>query len=144
LHDGLRAIEQVEAVAAQVRLELLRRVRRRAGVHPDHLAVRRQHAHRAGARAREPDDQVGAGREGRPHLTDCWYSVKPIDEQMAATIQKRRMIFVSDHAISSKWWWTGAIRKTRLRKRWNENTWIRTDSASITKMLPMMRSSTSV
>ena len=35
--------------------------------------------------------------------TDCWNSVKPIAEQTAATIQKRRMIFVSDHAMSSKW-----------------------------------------
>src|SRR5205085_8079871 len=116
----------------------------RAGVHADHLAVRSEHPHRGGARAREADDQVGARRERGSHLTDCWYSVKPIEEQMAATIQKRRMIFVSDHAISSKWWCTGAIRNTRFRKRWNEKTWIRTDSASITKMPPMMRSSTSV
>ena len=35
--------------------------------------------------------------------------------QAAATIQNRRMIFVSDHALSSKWWWIGAIRNTRLR-----------------------------
>ena len=34
------------------------------------------------------------------------------------------MIFVSDQAISSKWWWIGAIRNTRLRKRWKANTWI--------------------
>ena len=44
-----------------------------------------------------------------------WYSVKPIAANAAATIQKRRMIFVSDHACSSKWWWIGAIRNTRLR-----------------------------
>ena len=31
-----------------------------------------------------------------------------------------------------------------MRKVWNENTWIRTDSASITKMPPRMISSTSV
>src|SRR2546423_13297650 len=85
-----------------------------------------------------------AGPRRAAHLIDCWYSVNPIDEQIAATIQKRRMILVSDHAISSKWWWTGAMRKTRLRKRWNENTWIATESASITKMPPMIRSSTSV
>ena len=34
--------------------------------------------------------------------TDCWYSVKPIAAHTAATIQNRRMIFVSDHACSSK------------------------------------------
>ena len=70
--------------------------------------------------------------------------MKPIAAQTAATIQKRRMIFVSDHACSSKWWWIGAIRNTRLRNVWNEKTWISTDSASITKMPPRMISSTSV
>src|SRR5215218_5649874 len=54
------------------------------------------------------------------------------------------MILVSDHACSSKWWWIGAIRKTRLRNAWKENTWISTDSASITKMPPITISSTSV
>ena len=54
------------------------------------------------------------------------------------------MIFVSDQACSSKWWWIGAIRNTRLRKVWNEKTWISTDSASITKIPPRMISSTSV
>ena len=75
---------------------------------------------------------------------DCWYSVKPIAEQTAATIQKRRMIFVSDQASSSKWWWIGAIRNTRLRKRWKANTWIATDSASITKIPPIISSRISV
>ena len=70
----------------------------------------------ADARARQPDDQVGPGRERRAahHVTDCWYSVKPIAEQIAATIQKRRMIFVSDHAISSKWWWIGRHQEDAL------------------------------
>ena len=35
-------------------------------------------------------------------VRDCWYSVKPMALQTAATIQNRRMIFVSDHALSSK------------------------------------------
>ncbi len=64
--------------------------------------------------------------------------------QIEATIQKRRMIFVSDHAFSSKWWWIGAIRNTRLRVVWKEITWITTDSASITKIPPSRISSTSV
>src|SRR5215203_4581334 len=63
-------------------------------------------------------------------VSDCWYSVNPIALQTAATIQKRRMIFVSDHARSSKWWWIGAIRKTRFLNAWNDATWISTDSAS--------------
>src|SRR5215217_5449406 len=54
------------------------------------------------------------------------------------------MIFVSDQACSSKWWWIGAIRKTRLRNAWKEKTWISTLSASITKMPPITISSTSV
>ena len=69
-------------------------------------------------RARRPR---GGRRPARPagdaaQVTEYWYSVKPIALQIAATIQKRRMIFVSDHAMSSKWWWIGAMRKTRLRK----------------------------
>ena len=32
---------------------------------------------------------------------------------IAARIQKRTMIFVSDQAFISKWWWIGAIRKMR-------------------------------
>ncbi len=32
------------------------------------------------------------------------YTVKAIAEQATATIQKRRMILVSDQALSSKWW----------------------------------------
>ncbi len=63
---------------------------------------------------------------------------------MPATIQKRIVIFVSDHAFISKWWWIGAIRNTRRPKYLNEKTWIITESASITKMPPMKSSSTSV
>ncbi len=54
------------------------------------------------------------------------------------------MIFVSDHALSSKWWWIGAIRNTRLRNVWNENTWMTTDSTSITKIPPSTISRISV
>ena len=81
---------------------------------------------------------TGRAAAADDHATECWYSVKPIALQTAATIQKRRMIFVSDQAWSSKWWWIGAIRKTRLRKVWNEKTWMRTLSASTTKMPPRM------
>ena len=65
-------------------------------------------------------------------------------EQTAAMIQKRSMIFVSDQAISSKWWWTGAISKTRRRDILKLITWIATESASITKIPPRMISSSSV
>ena len=53
------------------------------------------------------------------------------------------MIFVSDHAFISKWWWIGAIRKTRRPQHLNETTCSITDSASITKMPPTSRSSSS-
>ena len=70
--------------------------------------------------------------------------MKPIPEQTAAMIQKRSMILVSDQAIISKWWCSGAISRTRRRKVLKAKTWIATESASITKMPPMMISSTSV
>ncbi len=70
--------------------------------------------------------------------------MKPIAPQAAATIQKRSMILVSDQASNSKWWWIGAILNTRLCQNRNENTWISTDSASITKMPPITISRISV
>ena len=70
--------------------------------------------------------------------------MKPIAAPIVAMIQKRRMIFVSDHAFSSKWWCSGAIRKTRLRNTWKATIWISTESASITKMPPIRISSISV
>ena len=83
----------------------LRGLGRLAEVAPDHVAVLGQHAGGRGAGPREPDHEVGALRQRRPglHRIDCWYSVKPIAAEIAAMIQKRRMIFVSDQAISSKW-----------------------------------------
>lgn len=57
--------------------------------------------------------RTGAGRTraepvrtGSPEDRDgseIWYSVKPIAPQAAATIQKRSMILVSDHASIAKW-----------------------------------------
>jgi hypothetical protein len=54
------------------------------------------------------------------------------------------MIFVSDQAMSSKWWWIGAMRNTRLRKVWKEKTWMSTLSASSTKIAPRSSSRISV
>ena len=54
------------------------------------------------------------------------------------------MIFVSDHAFISKWWWIGAIRKTRRPRYLKVKTWSITESASITKMPPISSSSNSV
>ena len=60
------------------------------------------------------------------------------------TIQKRTMIRVSDHAFISKWWWSGAIRRTRLPNHLKLTTWTMTESASITKIPPMKMSRDSV
>ena len=78
------------------------------------MAALAQGERRGDARAGQADDQEGTGRQSRTGrangqgapiqmLSDCWYSVNPIALQTAATIQKRRMIFVSDQACSSKW-----------------------------------------
>ena len=103
LHDSPHAVEQLEPVALEMDLDALGRVRP-TGVTADHLAALGEDARHGRSRAGETDDQVGPLGEGWSafHVIDCWYSVKPIAEQTAATIQKRRMIFVSDHASSSK------------------------------------------
>ena len=66
LHHHRRALEQLHPVHAEMRLDVARNVRR-ARVGADHLAVRRQHARRRDPGAREPDDQVRAIGERRPH-----------------------------------------------------------------------------
>ena len=53
------------------------------------------------------------------------------------------MIFVSDHAFISKWWWIGAMRNTRRPRYLNVKTWMITESASIRYTPPMKMSSTS-
>ena len=69
----------------------------------DLLAPCGQRARRGLAGALEAHDEERAVGEPRPpHVMDCWYSVKAIALQIAATIQKRRMILVSDQAMSSK------------------------------------------
>src|SRR5919197_3028102 len=40
--------------------------------------------------------RVAHVHEGSTYVTDCWYTVNPIAGQTGGTIQKRRMIFVSD------------------------------------------------
>ena len=125
LDDRPRVRQAGQPVRPEVHVEARGQVRRehRAAVDGDHaLAERQQRPRRRDARAREADDEPGAvgQRRSRPSghhaAMEYWYSVKPIALQIAAMIQKRRMIFVSDQPSSSKWWWIGAIRKGRLRK----------------------------
>ena len=77
---------------------------------------RRQAAQRPGL-----DGGQGQGVEiepsGHPH-TSLWSvarkSVIPRSPASTATIQKRRVIFVSGQPPSSKWWWSGDIRRIRF------------------------------
>ena len=53
-----------------------------------------------------------------------------------AAIGNRQITFDSLQPASSKWWWNGAILKTRLPVSLNDATWMITDSASMTKTPP--------
>ena len=55
-----------------------------------------------------------------------------------ATIQNRITTLLSDQPSCSKWWWIGAMRKTRRPVRLNQTTWIMTLSASNTNSPPTM------
>src|ERR671924_186727 len=48
------------------------------------------------------------------------------------------------HGFISKWWWIGAIRKTRRPRYLNVKTWMITESALMTKMPPIRSSRNSV
>src|SRR5919108_591960 len=114
-----------------------------------HLLEPVRHAGKAAQRLGDPvvvDARgAGGGRRGGGVLS----VVRARDarfgrQRIAATIQKRTMIFVSDHAFISKWWWIGAIRKIRRPQYLNDATWRITESALITKMPPMSRRSSSL
>ena len=67
--------------------------------------------------AREAEDGVMLSCEGRAgdHLS---FSVdRPARARMKLMIQKRITTVGSDQPRCSKWWWIGAIRKTRLPVR---------------------------
>ena len=55
-------------------------------------------------------------------------------------MKKRTTTLGSSHPFSSKWWWSGAIRKIRRPVNLNETTWRMTDTASRTKIPPAMTS----
>ena len=58
-------------------------------------------------------------------------------------IQKRTMTRGSGQPFSSKWWWIGAIRNTRLPVNLKLATWIITDNVSMTNTPPMITSTSS-
>ena len=59
------------------------------------------------------------------------------------TIQKRMVIFSSAQPMSSKWCWSGAMRKIRRPRSLNEPTWRTTDRVTARKTTPMTASSSS-
>ena len=58
-------------------------------------------------------------------------------------IQKRTTTWFSFQPLSSKWWWSGAMRNTRLPVSLNDATCTITDSVSTTNTPPMMNSTIS-
>jgi len=60
---------------------------------------------------------------------------KPVAK--APTIQKRITTLDSGQPFASKWWWTGAMRKTFLLNSFLEVIWMMQERVSITKMNPM-------
>src|SRR3546814_9290809 len=58
---------------------------------------------------------------------------RPISTSTTEMIQKRTITRGSGQPLSSKWWWIGAIRNTRLPVSLNDATWIITDSVSTTR-----------
>src|ERR1035441_3852782 len=105
-------------------------------VRPVHLdAALGERRHGGTARAGEAEDrrgvdlgQVGSERERhRSFNVESAKSAKTI-----ATIQNRMMTFDSGHPASSKWWWSGAIRKMRLPRSLKEPTCRITEAVSAT------------
>src|SRR6185295_11286415 len=115
-----------------------------AGV--DFLVVHRQDGGAAG----EQQARRGAAGEPQPvHQHPLEAAVSPesvhrsfrVERESSANridrIQKRTMTFGSGQPESSKWWWSGAMRNTRLPPRsLYEARWMMTDSPSSTKRPP--------
>src|SRR4030095_8273005 len=64
-------------------------------------------------------------------------------EKMRTRIQNRITTFDSSQPDSSKWWWSGAMRKIRTPRVLKEPTWRMTDIASRTNSPPTTTSSIS-
>src|SRR5690606_1173234 len=89
----------------------------------------------AAAETKDGDAAAGKGRDG-DHLS--FRLDRPISASTTAMIQKRMTICGSVQPICSKWWWIGAILKTRLPVSRKETTWTITEIASSTKRPPTM------
>src|SRR3546814_7950119 len=119
--------------------------------------ARRDHHHddarQCDARTEQPavvaaGDGVQAGRRAAVGMHACVHQrtfsvARPISTSTTEMIQKRTITRGSGQPLSSKWWWMGAIRNTRLPVSLNEATWIITDSVSTTNTPPMITSTSS-
>src|SRR5690606_12784542 len=68
---------------------------------------------------------------------------RPTSTSTTEMIQKRTITRGSGQPLSSKWWWIGAIRNTRLPVSLNDATWIITDRVSMTNTPPITTSTSS-
>src|SRR5690606_29967472 len=66
---------------------------------------------------RPQDDGSGGGRQALRRAQRSFSVARPMSARMSEMIQKRITICGSAQPFFSKWWWIGAIRKTRLPVR---------------------------
>src|SRR3954470_9376220 len=85
------------------------------GGHP--RPARQQRFHGREPRAREAVHGIVLAREGARHDHRSFSVARPASASTKLMIQKRITTVGSDQPRCSKWWWIGAIRKTRLPVR---------------------------
>src|SRR3546814_12350805 len=95
-----------------------------------------EHGHRQIGEEAEID--TGSGhRDSRPPYLSLRVA-RPARARIEAMIQKRITMVGSAQPFFSKWWCSGAMRKTRLPVILNDTTWTMTETVSSTKRPPMM------
>src|SRR5690606_18446551 len=122
--------------------------RDRTRAHHHHAQRRQRHRGADQTRVVAPVDVVDAGGLARLRAVEAFHHrtfsvASPTSTRITEMIQKRTITRGSGQPLSSKWWWIGAIRNTRLPVSLNDATWIITDRVSMTKMPPMITSTSS-
>jgi hypothetical protein len=79
--------------------------------------ARQQRFHRRQPRPGEPVDSIMFAREGPGRDHRSFSVARPARASTKLMIQKRITTVGSDQPRCSKWWWIGAIRKTRFPVR---------------------------
>src|SRR5947209_7242841 len=106
------------------------------GGHPRAAGEQRLDGRQPGARQTIDRIMLAGEGPGGDHL--ILRVERPASASTKLMIQKRITTVGSDQPKCSKWWWIGAIRKTRLPVRLYTRTWMTTESASTTKIPPTM------